>query len=147
MRERTETDVSRDLEAIGIDPSIAQKLSKGAKKDGAGAKIFSDSHKKSLTLSANQQKQLLKINQAHYEAIVRRLITVDLFQFEYDALVSFAYNPGASVAPVARHINAGEPEKAMKIIQSRVSSGGRILPGLINRRKAEIALYTRGIYC
>ena len=146
MRERTEADVSRDLAAIGIDPSIAQKLSKGAKKDGTGAQIFADTHKKSLTLSAGQQKKLLKINQAHYEAIIQRLITIDLFQFEYDALVSFTYNPGASVAPVARHINAGEPEKAMKIILSRVNSGGKTLLGLVSRRKAEIALYTRGIY-
>jgi GH24 family phage-related lysozyme (muramidase) len=146
MRERAEANVSRDLAAIGVDPSIAQALSKGATKKEDDARVFAETHKNLLALSTDQQKKLLKINQSHYEAIVKRLIAIDLFQFEYDALVSFVYNPGASVALVAQHINAGEPEKAMKIIQSRVVSGGRVLPGLVSRRNAEIALYTRGIY-
>ncbi|MFZ1984196.1 MAG: hypothetical protein WAU91_07265, partial [Desulfatitalea sp.] len=69
------------------------------------------------------------------------------FQFEYDALVSVAYNPGGLFPPIARHINSGESEKAMKIIASRIHSGSTLMKGLIDRRRKEIALYTHGRYC
>jgi GH24 family phage-related lysozyme (muramidase) len=58
-----------------------------------------------------------------------------------------AYNAGGSFVPIARHINSGETGKAMQIIASRTHSGPKIMPGLVNRRKAEIALYTHGRYC
>ena len=148
MREREKPEIVRDLTAIGVDPVIAQKLSLGAKKHGLGdADVFVNTHKHLLTLSMSQQKQLLKIVMPKYEDTVKRLITIDLFQFEYDALVSIAYNPGGSLVLSAQHINSGEPEKAMKIIASRIHSGGKALPGLLSRRKKEVALYTQGVYC
>jgi GH24 family phage-related lysozyme (muramidase) len=148
MRERKVTEVERDLTVIGVDPAIAKTLSNGVKLHGElQVKPFVNAYKHVLKLSMAQQKQLLKIVMPKYEDIVRRLITIDLFQFEYDALVSIAYNPGGSLVLFAQHINSGEPEKAMKIIASRIHSGGQALPGLLSRRKKEIALYTHSIYC
>ncbi len=148
MRERKAADVERDLTVIGVDPAIAKTLSNGVKLHGElQVKPFVNAHKHDLTLSTAQQKQLLKIVMPKYEDIVKGLITIDLFQFEYDALVSIAYNPGGSLVLSAQHINSGEPEKAMKIIASRIHSGGKALPGLLSRRKKEVALYTQGVYC
>ena len=78
--------------------------------------------------------------------IVRNRIKVELQQHEFDALVSFAYNPGGRMGTVATHINAGEVAKAMQEIQRANTSKGVVMKGLTNRREHEVALYLHGRY-
>ncbi len=146
MRGRKPAEIVRDLTAIGVEPAIAQKLSNGTGLKHVPAETFADAHKSLLTLTPHQQMQLLKLISPHYEAIVKRHITIDLFQFEYDALVSFVYNPGGSFVPIAQNINAGYIANAMTAIRHRIGSVKSLQPGLLRRRNDEIALYMYGKY-
>jgi len=78
------------------------------------------------------------------ERAVRRLINVDLTENQFSALCSFVYNVGSGSlqrSTLRRKVNREEhcevPEEFMKW----VFGGGRKLPGLIARRKAEGELY------
>ncbi|MCK7580812.1 MAG: glycoside hydrolase family protein [Chromatiales bacterium] len=70
---------------------------------------------------------------------------MDLYQHEFDALVSFAYNVG-SIPVTAGHLNRGEVAKAIKVIRSVTTSKGVELPVLVKRREREVALYLYGEY-
>jgi len=145
MKERRETEVIADLTAVGVDLAVAMKAAKGVGLSGDDAMTFAKTHEKLITLTVAQQKQLLRNKAPDYERYVRRHVRIDLFQWEYDALVSFVYNPGASFVIVARAINAGKVDEAMRIIKHRTGSGSAVA-GLANRRAREIALYLYGDY-
>jgi GH24 family phage-related lysozyme (muramidase) len=81
-----------------------------------------------------------------YERIVKRWISVNLRQNEYDALVCFVYNPMRSFVPVATMINNGETDRAMMEIMSRVPASGVNRNGLIARRTKEVTLFVDGVY-
>nr|WP_269468826.1 lysozyme [Photorhabdus akhurstii] len=81
-----------------------------------------------------------------YEDLVRRKIKVPLRQNQFDALVSFAYNLGGRFNNVTRFINNGEVKNAMEEMKKAVTSGGVVVNGLVNRRKYEVNLYTKGDY-
>ncbi len=146
MRNRTSAEIVSDLIAADIAPALAQQLSKGAGLDHRPAELFAQANKNLLTLTSQQQMQLLKRIAPRYEAIVKRHITIDLFQFEYDALVSFVYNPCASFVPIARDINAGYAAKAMKTVRIRIGLIKSLQAGLQKRRDDEIALFMYGKY-
>lgn len=60
-----------------------------------------------------------------------------------NAIVDFAYNLGAGrlqTSTLRRRINEGDWEGAQTELMRWVRGGGRILPGLVTRRKAECAL-------
>lgn len=77
-----------------------------------------------------------------YEAALRRCVTAPLFQYEYDAYVSLAYNigPGAFCgSTLVRTLNQAEYAGACQQILRWDRAGGRQLPGLIKRRQSEYA--------
>ncbi|MCY1444056.1 Lysozyme RrrD [compost metagenome] len=81
----------------------------------------------------------------HYENDVLRLVQRSLRQQQFDALVSFTYNLGAtnlSKSTLLKRINQDPDDKRiadefMKWDKAR----GRVLPGLVRRRAAEAKLY------
>lgn len=77
-------------------------------------------------------------------AIARCIGEVPLYQHEFDAFVSLAYNigPGAFCrSTLLRHLHAQPPayEAACAQILRWRWAGGQVLPGLVTRRKAEYA--------
>lgn len=82
----------------------------------------------------------------HYELIVRRNVHVHLAQHEFDALVSFVYNPGGSFLPVAHAINRGKVTEAMGIIMGRIVTAHKKNAGLLNRRRDEVQLFLHKAY-
>lgn len=75
-----------------------------------------------------------------FEGDLRRCVTVPLFQHEYDAYVSFAYNVGGGAfcgSTLVRKLNAGDYEGACGELRRWVYSGGRKVQGLVNRREQE----------
>ena len=74
---------------------------------------------------------------------VSKAIKVDLTQSQFDALVSFAFNTGASSSTLYDLINEGKFE--LNIVEwwigHYITSGGEYNPGLLKRRKDEVALY------
>lgn len=81
---------------------------------------------------------------AHFEDAVSKLVTVDINQNEYDALVSFAYNCGENAlarSSILKNLNAGDREAAARGFALWNRGGGKVLPGLVRRRAAEASLF------
>jgi len=81
---------------------------------------------------------------AKFEAGVIRLTTVPLNQNQFDALVSFTYNVGLGAferSTLRRKLNAGDYRGAASAFKLWNKGGGRVLPGLVNRRAREATLF------
>ena len=83
--------------------------------------------------------QLLASTEKHADAI-RACITVPLYQHEFDAYVSLAYNIGTGAfcrSTLVRKLNAKDYAGACEEIRRWNKAGGKVLPGLVKRREAE----------
>lgn len=81
---------------------------------------------------------------AKHEAAVLRFATVDLNQNEFDALVSFSYNCGIGAlagSTVLKRLNAGDRKGAASAFKLWNKGGGKVLPGLVDRRAREATLF------
>lgn len=81
---------------------------------------------------------------AQFEAAVTRLVTVEVNQNEYDALVSFAYNCGSGAlarSSILSKLNAGDRAGAANAFHLWNKGGGKVLRGLVRRRAAESAMF------
>lgn len=146
MKDRSRIQIVADMTAIGLDGTVATKISEAQGLHGAKAKDFARSNKHLVDLNKSQQINLLKIIIPIYEGVVKRNIFIYQKQNEFDALVSFCYNPGGSFLPVSGAINVGKTPHAMNIIRSRSSTGGAWSEGLNYRRRDEVNLYVNAIY-
>jgi lysozyme len=80
---------------------------------------------------------------------VRRLIKVPLNQQQFDALVSFTFNCGEGAlasSTLRKRLNRREYAAVPTELNKWVLSGGKRLPGLVRRRKAEGVLFSSGRY-
>jgi lysozyme len=103
--------------------------------------------KKGMTISLDEAMKLFRRDLAPFEAGVRRAIKVPLKQHEFDALVLFHFNTGAiSSGSVDDKLNRGDRKAAMATFNQYVKAGGQRLPGLVNRRARETAMFERGEY-
>ncbi|WP_213279216.1 lysozyme [Chryseobacterium indologenes] len=77
-----------------------------------------------------------------YEKIVNSKVKIALNQNQFDALVSHAYNTGGSETLFSL-INKNAEEQAIRNWFTRryITAGGKVLNGLIRRRKAEADLF------
>jgi lysozyme len=81
---------------------------------------------------------------AGFEKDVRKLVTVPLTDYQYDALVSFAYNCGAgnlAKSTLLKRVNAGDHAGAAQEFKKWNKGGGKVLAGLTRRRASESLLY------
>ncbi len=89
--------------------------------------------------------ELFRTDVGTFERGVLRLIPgVDGRQGAFDALVSFAYNAGLGNlqrSQIRMRANRGDWEGAAQAFRSWTKGGGKVLPGLVRRREAEIALF------
>lgn len=86
----------------------------------------------------------LRAELAKFEAGVVRLTTVPLNQNQFDALVSFTYNVGLGAferSTLRKKLNAGDYRGAASAFKLWNKGGGRVLPGLVNRRAREATLF------
>ncbi|WP_395696750.1 lysozyme [Methylocella sp.] len=75
---------------------------------------------------------------------VNALVKVPLKQNEFDALVSFDFNTGAlAKSTLLKRLNAGRKDLAPAEFMKWVKAGGKTLNGLVRRRQAEVALFTK----
>jgi len=75
-----------------------------------------------------------------FEGAIKKCVRVPLYQYEYDAYVSFAYNVGPTAfcsSTLVKKLNAGDYEGACNELSRWVYAGGKKLKGLENRREAE----------
>jgi lysozyme len=85
---------------------------------------------------------LFRRDVAKYEAAVNRAVKVPITQAQFDALVSFHYNTGAiGRASLVKRLNAGDVAGATAGFMAWKKP-----PEIIERRKAEQALFAKGVY-
>lgn len=99
-------------------------------------------HKGDTITKERAQAQLLQ-NVGSYGQSITKCIKVPLYQHEYDAYVSFAYNVGVGAfcrSGVAKKLNAGDYEGACKDLLKWDYAGGRKYAGLTRRRQEESKL-------
>lgn len=79
-----------------------------------------------------------------FEKDVRRLVTVPLNGFQFDALVSFTYNCGAgnlAKSTLLKKVNNKEFDAAAKEFIKWNKANGEVLSGLTRRRRSESLLF------
>ncbi len=146
MKERSAATIESDMLALGLESKVAQEISLAANLKNEEAQNFAKQNKFLVDLTRAQEVRLLSIIIEQYEKLVRNLISVEIYQHQYDALTSFAYNPGGRLRRVADHINGGRVAAAMQEMQRAVTSGGIVMRGLSMRRQHEVILYLYGHY-
>ncbi len=84
---------------------------------------------------------------AKFENAVDRLVKVPLTQNQFDALVSFTFNVGEGAlakSTLLKKLNAGDYDAVPSELMKWTKGGGKELPGLVRRRRAEAAMW-RGV--
>ena len=117
---------------------------------GYGATKYPNGQKVKITDPAITEKyasqMLLDMIEQEYQKPVQNLVTSNINQNQFDALVSFTYNVGVgafSQSTLLKKVNENPNNKEeIKYQLSRWNkAGGSVLNGLINRRNDEISLY------
>jgi GH24 family phage-related lysozyme (muramidase) len=103
-------------------------------------------------VTKEEATRLLASELAEKQAAVRSAVKVPLNQNQYDALVSFAYNVGAGAfqkSTLLKLLNQGKyddvPGELKKWTKARKNGQLIDLPGLVNRRAGEAALFQKPV--
>lgn len=96
----------------------------------------------SIVKNEKQAENLLEKDLEVFENIVMKKIKVPLNQNQFDALVSYTYNTGGSDT-LFKLINQKAPEAQIRkwFENKYITTNGKVLPGLVARRKKESNLY------
>lgn len=100
--------------------------------------------KEGQVISQAQAEQLLRDDLNRFENGVEKLVTVELNQNQFDALVSFSYNLGLGNlqnSDLLKYVNKKDFTNASKEFTLWVHAGGIVLNGLVRRRSAERDLF------
>ena len=99
------------------------------------------------TCTLEQAEAWLTEDMAGAYAVIDNAVTVPLTRQQRDALCSFVFNVGGGAfqkSTLLRLLNAGDYTGAAAQLDRWNKAGGRILAGLVNRRKQEKALFLSG---
>ena len=97
-----------------------------------------------MTITESQADQILSADLASVEIEVEHLVSVALTQNQFDALVSFQFNTGwlgHHGCSLLRAVNAGNTALADEDFKLYDMAGGRVMSGLVRRRKGEAAMF------
>ena len=97
-----------------------------------------------MTITQEQAEEMLRDEMAEYEGYVNRLVTVELNQNQFDAMVSWVYNLGGgnlASSTLLKVLNAGDYDGVPAQIMRWNKAGGKVLEGLTRRRQAEADLF------
>ncbi len=113
--------------------------------EGLIRKDYQLSPEHNRTWSVEEIDELFRADVSSFERGVLRLVPgVVGRQGSFDALVSFAFNAGLGNlqrSQIRMRANRGDWEGAAEAFKDWVRGGGKVLPGLVKRREAEIALF------
>jgi lysozyme len=96
------------------------------------------------TISRERGLVLLSEDARGAAQAVEQHVRVPLSREQFDALVSFVFNVGTGAfgsSTLLRKLNAGDRHGAADEFLRWSRAGGRVLPGLLSRRRAERALF------
>jgi len=77
-------------------------------------------------------------------SLIKPYIRVELNQNQFDACVCLAYNIGPNAfkySTLLKYLNVGQFQQAAEEFGRWNKAGGKVLPGLVNRRKLEEELF------
>lgn len=97
-----------------------------------------------MRITRAEADALLRGDVQHAEDAVRDLVRVPLAQHQFDALVSFCFNCGRGAfakSTLLRKLNTGDFDAVPTELARWTRAAGKVLPGLVRRRKAEAALW------
>ena len=97
-----------------------------------------------MTITQEEAEQMLKDEMAEYEGYVNKLVTVELNQNQFDAMVSWVYNLGGGnlkASTLLKVLNAGDYAGVPAQMMRWNKAGGKVLEGLTRRRQAEADLF------
>ena len=97
-----------------------------------------------MTITQDEAEQMLIDEMAEYEGYVNKLVTVELNQNQFDAMVSWVYNLGGgnlSASTLLKVLNAGDYAGVPAQMMRWNKAGGKVLEGLTRRRQAEADLF------
>lgn len=103
--------------------------------------------KPGMTITAQDAYDILNCDLDQYEDAVNKFVKVPLTQNQFDALVSFVYNVGVGAfqkSTLLKKLNAGQYDAIPAELMKWTKAGGKELPGLVRRRRAEASLW-RGV--
>lgn len=121
------------------------KCSAGIPTIGYGSTFYLNGEKvtmKDSPISKEFAEDLLLATVTSFSSQINPLITIELPQHQYDALVSFTYNVGIaafSKSTMLKLVNAGKD--ASGEFQKWVKAGGKVVKGLEKRRECEKKCY------
>ena len=96
----------------------------------------------SKPVTASEAEDLLRGELDRFGRQVDKLVCVPVTQNQFDALVSFHYNTGAlGTSTLLKKLNVGLIDSAANEFLRWNKGGGRVLPGLVKRRAAEMELF------
>lgn len=95
-----------------------------------------------MVLTKDEAQAMFRRELDKHAAIVTRLVTVEIGQGNFDALVSFSYNTGGlAKSALLRKLNAGDFDGAAREFDRWNKAGGKVYKGLVRRRAAERAMF------
>jgi lysozyme len=120
---------------------------------GAGLTYYPDTKKKIQPgdrVTISEAKAMFAKVLKTFEVGVNSLTRDDINQNQFDALVSFAYNVGLGAlqgSTLLKRVNKNPQdfEQIEAAFMMWVYAGGRVVNGLVNRRKHEIKLYEKPV--
>jgi lysozyme len=145
MRTSTQgVELIKHYEGLRLKP---YKCPAGIATIGYGSTSYPDGRKVTLVdrpLTEDEADALLAATLQPFEQAVAKMVTVEITQQMFDALVSFAFNLGANALrgnTLLKKLNAGDKAGAAGEFKRWVYAGGNVLPGLVKRRESERKLF------
>ena len=95
-----------------------------------------------MTITQKKAEDILRADLVKYENGVASLVKVELSQNQFDVLVDFAYNAGIGnlkSSGILKKVNAGAFDDVPNELMKWTKGGGKVLPGLVRRRQAEVS--------
>lgn len=143
---QTGIDLLKSLEGLRLE---AYKCSAGVVTIGYGSTFYPDKSPIKMgdkLKNKTEAEELLKVTLQGFENTVLGLLyNVTLKQNQFDALVCFAFNIGPTAfanSTLLKKIKVNPNDKTIELEFNKwVNGGGKKLPGLVKRRKAEAKLY------
>ena len=100
--------------------------------------------KEGMSITQHQCDVMLEVDIETYENYVNKYVIVSLTQNQFDALVSWVYNLGPTNlrnSTMLKVLNAGKYSEVPYQMKRWNQAGGKVLKGLVVRRKAEAELF------
>lgn len=97
-----------------------------------------------MKITENQAEELLKKDLETFEEEIEGLVKVPLSQCQFDSLVAWTYNLGATNlknSTLLKVLNRTEHDEVPIQIKRWNKANGEVLKGLVRRREAEALLY------